>query len=380
MRQRLRGGHPREAGASCVFRLRERPAGGRGALRGRRRKFRAARDLVGGDRRGPPRRRGRELAWRGRAGSATGVKAHTLRLPRGRCARGSTRRTVGGASPSTATACPTTTSQCTTPRPGPARALDVMPVPADRPASGSGSRHPDRGCHPLGHSERYPNWAGPTHDDCASASYTACTAARFVEEGGSHRGRQSAVLHVRVGMVEAVDVVRHGPAGAGQRRAQLRHRKGQPIVRYGDTLGVYSTGPRPHAGPAVSLGGAPRSPRSSDRPPRGAHGPRRPATRRPQGAPTSRRAVTQSPTQSLDDITKRSRLRAQPSRPRPAARVVLNSPRRTSSGSRLLDKGGSCRKAAVIDCTWARGTCCSSPSTRCGAGRRTEAMPSSSTR
>jgi hypothetical protein len=114
-------------------------------------------------------------------------------------------------------------------------------------------------------SERYPNLGGPdrTDDMRGGLGYDGLHALRrFVEAGGLFiAAASSAVLPVRVGMVEAVDVAeaRGLQARGSVLRASVADKTSPIAYGYGETLGVYfNQGPVLEAGPAVSLGGARR--------------------------------------------------------------------------------------------------------------------------
>jgi hypothetical protein len=114
-------------------------------------------------------------------------------------------------------------------------------------------------------SEKYPNFGGPdkTDDMRGGIGFEGLANLRkFVDEGGLLiAAASSAVLPIRVGMVEAVDVseARNLRAQGGVYRADVVD-KGSPIVYgYEDTLPVYfSQSPVLEAGPAVALGSARR--------------------------------------------------------------------------------------------------------------------------
>jgi len=114
-------------------------------------------------------------------------------------------------------------------------------------------------------SERYPNLGGPdrTDDMRGGFGYDGLHALRrFVEDGGLLiAAASSAVLPVRVGMVEAVEVVevRGLQARGSVLRAAVADAASPIAYGYGESLGVYfNQGPVLDAGPAVALGGAQR--------------------------------------------------------------------------------------------------------------------------
>ncbi len=114
-------------------------------------------------------------------------------------------------------------------------------------------------------SDKYPNLGGPDQTDDMRGGFGFEGLAhlrRFVEQGGLFiAAASSAVLPIKVGMVEAVDVVETKGlrAQGGVYRTTVAD-KGSPIAYgYGDTLPVYfSQAPVLEAGPAVALGGASR--------------------------------------------------------------------------------------------------------------------------
>jgi hypothetical protein len=213
-------------------------------------------------------------------------------------------------------------------------------------------------------SERYPNLGGPdrTEDMRGGIGYGGLHALRrFVEDGGLLvAAASSAVLPVRVGMVEAVDVAeaRGLQARGSVLRATVTDRTSPVAYGYGDTLGVYfNQGPVLEAGPAVSLGGMQRfadifGPPITGRV-TGRGGPADPDV--PQGrayvAPPAR---PPGPPQTLADIPEeildfvRNQLPAAERLPR----VVMKFAKKDDLWiSGMLDKGEElAEKPAVIDC------------------------------
>ncbi|HVR72615.1 MAG TPA: M14 family zinc carboxypeptidase [Vicinamibacteria bacterium] len=218
-------------------------------------------------------------------------------------------------------------------------------------------------------SERYPNLGGPdrTDDMRGGFGYEGLhNLRRFVEEGGLLiAAASSAVLPVRVGLVEAVDVIE--ARGLQARGSVLRAAVSDPAspvtYGYGDSLGVYfNQGPVLEAGPAVSLGGARRFAEVFGPPTQGRvtgrGGPHDPDV--PQGrayvAPPARPA---GPPASLDDIPEeildfvRNQL---PSADR-LPRVVMKFAKKDDLWiSGMLDKGEElAEKPAVVDCPVGKG-------------------------
>jgi hypothetical protein len=189
---------------------------------------------------------------------------------------------------------------------------------------------------------------------------------RFVEEGGLLvAAASSAVLPVRVGMVEAVEVAEaRGLMARGSVLRATVSDKASPITYgYGDTLGVYfNQAPVLEAGPAVSLGGAQRfaeifGPATQGRV-TGRGGPADPdvPVGRPYVAPAPRPS---GPPQSLADIPEeildfvRNQLPAADRLPR----VVMKFAKKDDLWiSGMLDKGEElAEKPAVIDCPVGQG-------------------------
>jgi hypothetical protein len=213
-------------------------------------------------------------------------------------------------------------------------------------------------------SERYPNLGGPdrTDDMRGGIGYDGLLALRrFVEGGGLLiAAASSAVLPVRVGLVEAVDVAeaRGLQARGSVLRATVTDRASPVAYGYGDALGVYfNQGPVLEAGPAVSLGGAQRflelfGSSTSGRV-TGRGGPADPDI--PQGRPyVEPPARPAGPPQTLADIPEeildfvRNQLPAAERLPR----VVMKFAKKDDLWiSGMLDKGEElAEKPAVVDC------------------------------
>jgi hypothetical protein len=218
-------------------------------------------------------------------------------------------------------------------------------------------------------SERYPNLGGPdrTDDMRGGLGYEGLQALRrFVEEGGLFiAAASSAVLPVRVGMVEAVDVAeaRGLQARGSVLRASVADRASPVAYGYGETLGVYfNQGPVLEAGPAVSLGGAQRFAEIFGPPTRGRvtgrGGPADPDI--PQGRPyVAPPDAPKGPPQSLGDIPEeildfvRNQLPAAERLPR----VVMRFARKDDLWiSGMLEKAEElAEKPAVVDCPVGKG-------------------------
>jgi hypothetical protein len=218
-------------------------------------------------------------------------------------------------------------------------------------------------------SERYPNLGGPdrTDDMRGGLGYDGLHALRrFVEAGGLLiAAASSAVLPVRVGMVEAVDVVeaRGLQARGSVLRASISDKASPIAYGYGDTLGVYfNQGPVLDAGPAVSLGGAQRFAEIFGPPTQGRvtgrGGPTDPDV--PQGRPyVAPPPPPKGPPQSLADIPEelldfvRNQLPAPDRLPRVVARFAKKDDLWISG---MLEKGEELAdKPAVIDCPVGQG-------------------------
>jgi hypothetical protein len=218
-------------------------------------------------------------------------------------------------------------------------------------------------------SERYPNLGGPdrTDDMRGGLGYDGLHALRrFVEEGGLLiAAASSAVLPVRVGMVEAVDIAeaRGLQARGSVVRASIADKASPITYGYGDTLGVYfNQGPVLDAGPAVSLGGAQRFAEFFGPPTQGRvtgrGGPTDPDV--PQGrAYVAPAPSPKGPPQSLADIPEEilDFVRNQLPAPDRLPRVVLKFAQKDELWiSGMLDKGEElAEKPAVIDCPVGQG-------------------------
>lgn len=218
-------------------------------------------------------------------------------------------------------------------------------------------------------SERYPNLGGPdrTDDMRGGLGYDGLHALRrFVEAGGLFiAAASSAVLPVRVGMVEAVDVAeaRGLQARGSVVRASVADKTSPIAYGYGDTLGVYfNQGPVLEAGPAVSLGGAQRFAEIFGPPTQGRvtgrGGPTDPDV--PQGrAYVAPAPAPKGPPQTLADIPEeildfvRNQLPAADRLPR----VVLKFAKKDDLWiSGMLEKGEElAEKPAVVDCPVGQG-------------------------
>src|SRR6185295_853117 len=111
--------------------------------------------------------------------------------------------------------------------------------------------------------EKYPNFGGPdqTDDMRGGIGFDGLAHLRtFVEQGGLLvAAASSAVLPIRVGLVEAVDIAdaKGLRASGGVYRATVSDKTSPIAYGYGDTLPVYfNQSPLFEAGPAVALGGA----------------------------------------------------------------------------------------------------------------------------
>jgi hypothetical protein len=111
--------------------------------------------------------------------------------------------------------------------------------------------------------EKYPNFGGPdkTDDMRGGIGFDGLAHLRtFVEQGGLLvAAASSAVLPIRVGLVEAVDIAdaKGLRASGGVYRATVSDKTSPIAYGYGETLPVYfNQAPLFEAGPAVALGGA----------------------------------------------------------------------------------------------------------------------------
>lgn len=218
-------------------------------------------------------------------------------------------------------------------------------------------------------SEKYPNFGGPdqTDDMRGGLGYEGLSNLRkFVEDGGLLvAAASSAVLPVRVGLVEAVDILetRNLQARGSVLRANVTDR-GSPIAYgYGESLAVYfNQSPVFEAGPATALGGARRfaeifGPPTQGRP-SGRGGPKDPDIPQgrayvappepPKGAPET---LADIPDELMDFV--RNLLPPQDRLPR----VVMKFAKVDSLWvSGMLDKGEElAEKPAVIDCPVGKG-------------------------
>jgi hypothetical protein len=218
-------------------------------------------------------------------------------------------------------------------------------------------------------SEKYPNFGGPdkTDDMRGGIGFEGLANLRkFVEAGGLLiAAASSAVLPIRVGMVEAVDVseARGLRAQGGVYRANVVD-KGSPIAYgYGDTLPVYfSQSPVLEAGPAVALGSAARfleifGPPTQGRV-SGRGGPKDPDI--PQGRPyVAPPEPAKGPPETMADIPEEIldfvRNLLPPAERLP--RVVLKFAKKDDLWiSGMLDKGEElAEKAAAVDCPVGKG-------------------------
>jgi hypothetical protein len=218
-------------------------------------------------------------------------------------------------------------------------------------------------------SEKYPNLGGPdrTDDMRGGLGYEGLVhLRRFVEEGGLLlAAASSATLPVRLGLVEAVDIVE--PKSLQARGSVLRANvtdRGSPIAYgYGDSLAVYfNQSPVFEAGPATALGGARRfldlfAPPTQGRP-SGRGGPK--DTDLPQGRPYVAPAeAPKGPPETIADIPDeildfvRNLLPPQDRLPR----VVMKFAKADALWvSGMLDKGEElAEKPAVLDCPVGKG-------------------------
>jgi hypothetical protein len=218
-------------------------------------------------------------------------------------------------------------------------------------------------------SDKYPNFGGPdkTDDMRGGIGFEGLAhLRRFVEEGGVIvAAAGSALLPVRTGMVEAVDVSE--PRGLQARGSVLRASivdRASPIAYgYGETLAVYfNQAPVFEAGPAVALGGAARFAEifGSPTPGRvsGRGGPKDADI--PQGRPyVAPPEAPKGPPQSMADIPEeildfiRNQLPPEDRLPRVVARFAKKDDLWVSG---MLDKGEElAEKPAVIDCPVGKG-------------------------
>jgi hypothetical protein len=222
---------------------------------------------------------------------------------------------------------------------------------------------------PWSPSEKYPNLGGPdkTDDMRGGLGFEGlANLRRFVEGGGVLvAAASSALLPVRTGMVEAVDVTeaRGLQARGSVLRASIVDR-GSPIAYgYGETLAVYfNQAPVLEAGPAVALGGAQRFAEIFGPPTQGRvsgrGGPKDPDI--PQGRPYVAPAEPpKGPPASIADIPEeildfvRNQLPPEDRLPRIVARFAKKDDLWVSG---MLDKGEELAdKPAVIDCPVGKG-------------------------
>jgi len=218
-------------------------------------------------------------------------------------------------------------------------------------------------------SDKYPNFGGPdkTDDMRGGLGFDGLAHLRsFVESGGLLvTAASSAVLPIRVGLVEAVDVAEAKGlrAAGGVYRATVTD-KGSPIAYgYGDTLPVYfNQSPVLEAGPAVALGGAARYAELFGPPTQGRVSGRggakdpdipqgRPYVAPPDPPKSPPETVADLPEEILDFVRN---LLPPPDR---LPRVVLKFAKKDDLWiSGMLDKGEElAEKAAVVDCPVGKG-------------------------
>jgi hypothetical protein len=218
-------------------------------------------------------------------------------------------------------------------------------------------------------SEKYPNLGGPdkTDDMRGGLGFEGlANLRRFVEGGGVLvAAASSALLPVRTGMVEAVDVTeaRGLQARGSVLRASIVDRASPIAYGYGETLAVYfNQAPVFDAGPAVALGGGQRfaeifGPPTPGRV-SGRGGPKDPdipqgrpyvaPPERPSGPPAS---IADIPEEFLDLV--RNLLPPEDRLPRVVARFAKKDDLWVSG---MLDKGEELAdKPAVIDCPVGKG-------------------------
>jgi hypothetical protein len=218
-------------------------------------------------------------------------------------------------------------------------------------------------------SEKYPNLGGPDQTDDMRGGLGFEGLAhlrRFVEGGGVLvAAASSALLPVRTGMVEAVDVTeaRGLMARGSVLRASIVDRSSPIAYGYGETLAVYfNQAPVFEAGPAVALGGAQRFAEIFGPPTQGRvsgrGGPKDPDI--PQGRPyVAPPDPPKGPPQSIADIPEefldfiRNLLPPEERLPRVVARFAKKDDLWVSG---MLDKGEELAdKPAVLDCPVGRG-------------------------
>jgi len=222
---------------------------------------------------------------------------------------------------------------------------------------------------PWAPSEKYPNLGGPdkTDDMRGGIGFEGLAHLRsFVDQGGVLvAAASSAVIPVRTGMVEAVDVTeaRGLQARGSVLRASIVDR-GSPIAYgYGETLAVYfNQAPVFEAGPAVALGGAARfaeifGPPTPGRV-SGRGGPKdpdipqgRPYVAPPETPPGPPQTIADIPEEILDFV--RNQLPPEDRLPRVVAKFAKKDDLWVSG---MLDKGEELAdKPAVIDCPVGKG-------------------------
>jgi hypothetical protein len=222
---------------------------------------------------------------------------------------------------------------------------------------------------PWAPSEKYPNLGGPdkTDDMRGGIGFEGLAHLRsFVDQGGVLvAAASSAVIPVRTGMVEAVDVTeaRGLQARGSVLRASIVDRASPIAYGYGETLAVYfNQAPVFEAGPAVALGGAARfaeifGPPTPGRV-SGRGGPKDPDI--PQGRPyVAPPEAPKGPPQTIADIPEeildfvRNQLPSEDKLPRVVAKFAKKDDLWVSG---MLDKGEElAEKPAVIDCPVGKG-------------------------
>jgi len=218
-------------------------------------------------------------------------------------------------------------------------------------------------------SEKYPNLGGPdkTDDMRGGLGFEGLANLRRFAEGGGVlvAAASSALLPVRTGMVEAVDVAeaRGLMARGSVLRASIVDRASPIAYGYGETLAVYfNQAPVFDAGPAVALGGAQRFAEIFGPPTQGRvsgrGGPKDPDIPQgrpyvappepPKGPPAS---IAEIPEEILDFV--RNQLPPEDRLPRVVARFAKKDDLWVSG---MLDKGEELAdKPAVIDCPVGKG-------------------------
>jgi hypothetical protein len=217
--------------------------------------------------------------------------------------------------------------------------------------------------------DKYPNLGGPdkTDDMRGGLGFDGLTnLRRFAEAGGLViAAASSAVLPIRVGMVEAVDVAEAKGlrASGGIYRATVADRASPIAYGYGDTLPVYfNQSPVLEAGPAVALGGSARYAELFGAPTQGRVSGRGGAKDGdiPQGRPyVAPPEAPKNPPETMADIPEEVLDLARNLLP-PAdhlPRVVLKFAKKDDLWiSGMLDKGEElAEKAAVVDCPAGKG-------------------------